>query len=141
MVRRLQIFGHFRIIRSKHLNVNLMKPKLNFTGHLMYRRRSEHLRVAWCSVFIGALCVPALLYDIAACPVNTRETRSLEYQITCAFFKIIKTSSSDLVHNCRLAFDFRQVSAVIADKKNRFCTKYVSSSDTVYKAVSAWTLN
>ena len=35
-------------------------------------------------------CVPALLYGIEACPVNITETRSLEYPITCAFFKILK---------------------------------------------------
>ena len=35
-------------------------------------------------------CVPALLSGIEACPVHTRETRSLEYPITCAFFKLLK---------------------------------------------------
>ena len=62
--------------------------------------------------------VPALLYGIEACPVNTRETISPECPITCAFFKILKTSSSDLINDCRRAFGFRQLSDVIAEKKN-----------------------
>ena len=86
-------------------------------------------------------CVPALLYGIEACPVNTKETRSLEYPITCAFFKIPNSSSSDLVNEYRLAFGFRQFSHVIADKKKCFNLKYISSNNTVCKAVSAWTLN
>ena len=86
-------------------------------------------------------CVPALLYGIEACPVNTKETRSLEYPITCAFFKILKTSSSDLVNECRLAFGFRQFSNVIADRKKFFNLKYISSNNTVCKAFCAWTLN
>ena len=69
-------------------------------------------------------CVPAIFFGIEACPVNTRETRLLEYPITCAVFKILKTSSSDLVNDCHLAFGFRQFSDVIADKKNCFNTKY-----------------
>ena len=73
-------------------------------------------------------CVPTLLYGIEACPVNTMETRSLEYPIICAFFKILKTSSSNLVNECRLAFGFRQFSHVIADRKNFFNLKYISSN-------------
>ena len=72
---------------------------------------------------VRSKCVPALLYGIEACPVNTKEARSLEYPFTSAFFKIIKTSFSDLVNKCRLAFDFRRVSDVIAIKKKWFNTK------------------
>ena len=59
--------------------------------------------------------VPALLYAIEASTINTRETRSLECSKQ---FKILKSSSSELVNDCRLAFDFRQFSDVIADNKN-----------------------
>ena len=86
-------------------------------------------------------CVPALVYSIEACPVSTRETSSLEYPITCAFFKIVKSLSSDLVNECRLAFGFRQFSHFIADKNNCFNLKYISSNNIVCQAVSAWTLN
>ena len=89
---------------------------------------------------VHSKCVPALWYGIEACSGNTRETKSLEYPITCDFFKILNISSSDLVNECGLAFGFRQFS-VVADKKNCFNTQYVSSNNTVCKAVFAWTLN
>ena len=53
----------------------------------------------------------------------------------------LKTSSSDLGNECRLAFGFRQFAPVIADRKKCFNLKYISSINTVCKAVSAWTLN
>ena len=87
---------------------------------------------------VRSKCVPAIIYGIEACPVNTRETRTLEYPVTCAFFKLRKPSSSDLVNDRRLAFGFGRSSDVIADKKQFFNTKYVN---TVCKVVSAWNLN
>ena len=126
-----------------------------------YHRQSGHFHVSRGSVFImfqhfymvsklvlstrgrqdRSKCVSTLLYGIEACPVNTRETRSLEYLITFVFFQILKTSTSNLVNDYRFTFGFRQFSDIITDKKNCFNTKYVSSNNIVCKAVSAWTLN
>ena len=118
-----------------------MKPKLNCTDHSMlsWTEPAVARPLRFC-LHLCALNVLQPFYMVSeACPVNTRETRSLEYPITCAFFKCHKTSSTDLVNVCRLAFDFEQFSDVIADKKNCFNTKCVSSNNTVCEAVSAWT--
>ena len=77
------------------------------------------------------------LYCIHDSPVNMIETRSLDYPIACALFKILKTSSSDLVNDCRLAFGLRQFSDVIDDNKTILITKYVSTNNTVCEQVFA----
>ena len=99
------------------LKCNVAKTKFYRSFNAIMGRAGSCVSLEILFSLMRSKCVPALLYGIEACPVSTRETRSLEYPITCAFFKILKATSFDLVNECRLAFSFRQFSDVIADKQ------------------------
>ena len=137
MVSMLQIFGDFRSIRCNICKLYVAKGTLYRSFNAIMDRADSFASLEVLVSLTQSKCVSAFLYGIEVCPVNTRETRSLEIPITCVFFKILKTSSSDLVNDCRLAFGFRQFSDVIADKKKIASIRKVLWNNAVYKAVSA----
>ena len=81
-------------------------------------------------------CVPALLYGIKLVLSTRRRPDRLNFQL------LVPSLQSQKLHfPTWLMIAFRQFSDVIADKKNCFNTKDVSSNNIVCKTVSAWTLN
>ena len=45
---------------------------------------------------VQSKCLLTLLYCLEVCPLNTKDTKSLEYPITCALSKIFQTNSYEL---------------------------------------------
>ena len=112
----------FSLHQLPHSNDNLMQSKLNFTvPSMLSGRAGSRASLEVLFSLMRSKCIPDLLYSIKACFVDTRETISLEYPITCSFFKILKTLSSDLVNYCRLVFGLRQFSDVIGIQKRNLC--------------------
>ena len=74
-------------------------------------------------------CLPSLMYGLDACPVNNKQTKSLDFAITSSFRKIFDTKSADIVKDCMNAFNCLSTSAAIISKKCKFLIKYSSLID------------
>ena len=74
-------------------------------------------------------CLPSLLYGLDVCPVNNKQTKSLDFAITSSFRKIFDTKSADIVKECMDAFNCLSTSAAVIRKKCKFLVKYSSLID------------
>ena len=54
--------------------------------------------------------MPILLYGLDACPLNFADKRSFDFVHTRLLMKLFKTSSADIIHECRVMFDVKSVS-------------------------------
>jgi len=62
---------------------------------------------------IYAKCLPVLLYSTEACRILVRDKRSLEFTVTRSLMKLFRTSSANIVQNCRKCFRLLPVSNLI----------------------------
>ena len=53
---------------------------------------------------VKSKCMPTLLYYREVCPLNTKDTKSVKYPITCALFNIFQTNSYGTIEECKRSF-------------------------------------
>jgi len=53
---------------------------------------------------IHSKCLPCLLYALEACPVNETQERSVEFTANKVLMKVFRTTSLDMLTECRLWF-------------------------------------
>ena len=75
--------------------------------------------------------MPILLYGLDVCPLNVADKRSLDFVQTRLLMKLFKTSSTDIIQQCRAMFDVKSVSDLILNRKRNFLTKFVNNCDNV----------
>ena len=80
---------------------------------------------------VKSKCVPTLLYCLEVCPLNTKDTKSLEYPITCALFKIFQTNSYGTVEECKCSFRVKPLSNIVTARKLTFLQCYSGSSNII----------
>ena len=80
---------------------------------------------------INSKCLPCLLYALEACPVNKTQQRSLEYTVSKVLMKVFRTTSLDVLTECRLWFGKSEVKMLIARRKLKFLTKFTQSSNVL----------
>ena len=56
------------------------------------------------------------MYGLDACPVNNKQTKSLDFVITSSFRKIFGTKSADIVNECMNAFNCLSTSVANVSK-------------------------
>ena len=70
--------------------------------------------------------MPCLLYALEACSVNKTQLRSLEFTLNRVLMKVFRTTSMDVIAECRYWFGLLEMETLIAKRKQRFMAKYVS---------------
>ena len=71
--------------------------------------------------------INCLLYALEACPVNKTQLRSLEFTLNRVLMKVFRTTSMDVIAECRYWFGLLEMETLIAKRKQRFTAKYVQS--------------
>jgi len=66
---------------------------------------------------VNVKCVPALLYGLDACPINTSDKRSLDFVFTRVLMKLVKTSSIKIIDECYEMFNLKHMSKLISDRE------------------------
>ena len=84
---------------------------------------------------ISSKCLPCLLYALEACPVNKTQERSLEFTVNKVLMKVFRTTSMDVLTECRLWFGIPEVKVLIARRKLKFLTKFTRSSNVLCQNV------
>ena len=74
-------------------------------------------------------CMPCLLYALEACPVNITQLRSLEFTLNRVLMKVFRTTSMDLITECRYWFGLLEMETLITKRKQRYMAKYVQSDN------------
>jgi len=82
-------------------------------------------------------CLPVLLYGSDVCPFNVTDRKSFEFTVTRALMKTFRTSSSEIIEDCRLFFAFPTVEQLIKTRKVRFLQKYISVKNYICKLFAA----
>ena len=72
---------------------------------------------------IKTKCMPVLLYCLEVCNLNKSTLASLDFCVMRFGFRIFRTGSRDVVHECFDYFGFRLPSALIAERSSRFLAK------------------
>ena len=80
---------------------------------------------------ISAKCLPCLLYGTDVCPVNKTQQRSFEFTFHRALMKIFKTSSMDVIQDCKTFFNIQEIAALIRVRKLNFLTKFCNFGSAV----------
>lgn len=78
---------------------------------------------------IKVKCLPILLYCLEVCDLNKSTLSSLDFSVMRFGFRIFKTGSRDLVHDCFEFFNFRLPSELIALRAGRFQSKLSSATN------------
>jgi len=63
---------------------------------------------------VNVKCVPALLYDLEACPINISDKRSLDVVFTRVLKKLFKTSSNNIIDECHEMLNLKHMSQLIS---------------------------
>ena len=77
-------------------------------------------------------CIPILLYGLDACPVSSRQLRSLNYcvVVSCAR-KIFNTNSSEMTAECIKMFEISDIAETVAMRRDRFIKRFMSNRSAV----------
>jgi len=76
-------------------------------------------------------CMPCLLDALEACLVNKTQLRSLEFTLNRVLMKVFRTTSMDVIAECRYWFGLLEMETLIAKRKQRFMAKYVQSDNVL----------
>ena len=82
-------------------------------------------------------CVPILLYGLEACPVKTRDKKSLDFSINRIFMKLFRTGSITIVEQCQALFGFIPVSYSLDLRKLAFLEKFCNSTNEICSQLAA----
>ena len=80
---------------------------------------------------VDKIQMPCLLYALEACPLNKTQLRSLEFTLNRVLMKVFRTTSMDVIAECRYWFGLLEMETLIAKRKQRFMTKYVQSDNVL----------
>ena len=78
-------------------------------------------------------CLPLLLYGLNACPMNSSDTKSLDFAIFRTLAKIFETFAKDVINECRMAFNIPETSAMLSKQKTNFLRRYSASENHLCK--------
>lgn len=85
---------------------------------------------------IKVKCVPILLYSLEVCDLNKSTLASLDFCVMRFGFRIFRTGSRDLVHDCFDFFNFGLPSVLIAARAARFRAKLSSVNNLFCSSIA-----
>ena len=65
------------------------------------------------------------------CPVNKTQLRSLQFTLNRVVMKVFRTTSMDVIVECRYWFGLLEMETLITKRKQRFMAKYVQSDNVL----------
>jgi len=78
-------------------------------------------------------------FIVEACPVNKTHLRSLEFTLNRVLMKVFRTTSMDVIAECRYWFGLLEMETLIAERKQRFMAKIRSVWQRIMSTVrSCW---
>ena len=80
--------------------------------------------------------MPILLYGLDACPVSSRQIRSLNYVVVSCARKICDISSSEIAAEWIKIYGISDIAETVAVRKDRFIRRKVPNSSKVCARVS-----
>jgi len=83
--------------------------------------------------------MPILLYGLGACPVSSRQLRSLNYVVVSCTRKIFNINSSEMAAECIKMFGISDIAETVAIRKDRFIERFMSNSCAVCEICCAMT--
>ena len=69
---------------------------------------------------IGQKCLPVLLYGLEVCSLSKRHMQSLDFTVNRVLMKLFKSSNIDIINVCRVMFNFRLPSELLACRSEKF---------------------
>ena len=81
-------------------------------------------------------CLPTLLYGIDAVPVLKADRHSMDFVMTRALMKLFNTASMQIITECKIAFNLRNISELIFERKRKFLLKYSNCYNLVCQLFS-----
>ena len=76
-------------------------------------------------------CMPILLYGLDACPVSSRQLKSLNHVVTSCGRKIFNVNTFEIAVECLKMFGVSDVAEAVATQKDRFVNRYALNSSVV----------
>ena len=64
--------------------------------------------------------MPCLLYALEVCPVNKTQLRSLEFTLNRVLMKVVRTTSMDVIAECRYWFGLLEMEKLIAKRNTQY---------------------
>jgi len=84
-------------------------------------------------------CMPILLYGLDACPVSSRQLKSLNHVITLCGRKIFNVNTFEIDAECLRMFGVSDVAEAVATRKDRFVNRYALNSSVVCQTCFTYT--
>ena len=121
------------LVSSKALSCNydLIKKSFYRAFNAIYGKVGRLASVDVVIELFKTKCMPILLYGLDACPVSTRQIRSLNHVVVSCGRKIFEVNSSDIARECLKMFGVSDVAEAVATRKDRFVKRYALSSSVV----------
>ena len=76
-------------------------------------------------------CMPMLLYGLDACPVSSRQFKSLNHVVTSCGKKIFNVNTFEIAAECLRMFVVSDVAEAVATRKDEFVNRYALNSSVV----------
>jgi len=76
-------------------------------------------------------CILILLYGLDACPVSSRQLRSLNYVVVSCARKVLNSNSSEIAAECIKMFGISDIAETVAMRRDRFIKRFVSNRSAV----------
>jgi hypothetical protein len=80
---------------------------------------------------LSTKCLPSLLYAVEACPLNSRDKRSLDFTVNRTLMKLFQTSSMSVIEECQRYFNFLPIKSLIDIKIAKFMQKFSASENCI----------
>ena len=68
-----------------------------------------------------------LLYGLEACPISSKQFKSLDFVLNGCFRKNFRTRSAEVVQSCMLLFNCLTMQETVVKRKCKFLTNYAKS--------------
>ena len=86
---------------------------------------------------VASKCLPVLLYDDEACPLNKSDINSFDFAVNRFMMKLFKTTNKDTIADCRSYLNVSLPSSLILTRTSKFIVKYKSVNSVLSKLFSS----
>jgi len=126
------------LVSSKTLSCNydLIKKSFYRAFNAIYGKVGRLASVNVVIELLKTKCMPILFYALEACPISSRQFRSLNHAVVSCARKIFDVNSSESAVECLKMFGVSDVAEVVATRKDRFVKRYALSSSAVCEICS-----
>jgi len=120
----------FTIVSSKVLSCNYDLKKKSFyrAFNAIYGKIGRVASADFVVELMKTKCLPKLLYGLDACPVGTRQLKSLNYVVVSCARKFFNVNTSKIAEKCITMCGVTDIADTVAMRKDKFIKRYLSNS-------------